>query len=146
HRRDRNSWVREASTGSRSEASRSFEGGSCYDVNVRSNQSRPPGKKSEDVVWVHGPSDDGEALHVLRKRGDEVSFGQMRRAEEGKPFHGELVALKPREDVPRLFDVEVLHESHAARADGPANVSSEAYRRGWASVFGAKKRAGSHLN
>jgi hypothetical protein len=114
---------------------------------VRSNQGQPPEKKREDVVWIHGRSGDGEALNVVRKRGDEISLGQMRRAEEGKPLLGDLVSLTPREDAPQLFDVEVLHESTAARAEGPANVSSPAYRKGWAEVFGAKKRrAASELN
>jgi hypothetical protein len=89
---------------------------------------------------VHSESADGEAMNVVRKRGDEVSFGQVRKAEEGKPIAGDLVSLTPHEDAPRLFDVEVLHESKAARAEGPANVSSPAYRKGWAEVFGGKRR------
>jgi hypothetical protein len=114
---------------------------------VPTNQGQPPQKKREDVVWVHSQSADGEAMNVVRKRGEEVSFGQVRRAEEGKPVAGDLVSLTPREDAPRLFDVEVLHESKAPRAEGPANVSTPAYRKGWAEVFGAKRRRGaSQLN
>jgi hypothetical protein len=113
---------------------------------VSSKQGLPPRTKSDDVVWVHSQSGDGEALNVVRKRGDEVTFGQVRKAEEGKPLAGELVALRPREDAPRLFDVEVLHESKSARGDGPSNVSTPAYRRGWAEVFGPKRRAASELN
>jgi hypothetical protein len=112
-------------------------------VSTKERQSR---RTSEDVVWVHSQSEDGEALNVVRKRGDEVSLGQVRKAEEGKPLAGELVSLKPREDMPRLFDVEVLHDPRATRGDGPANVSTAAYRRGWAEVFGPKRRAASELN
>lgn len=104
-------------------------------------------ENAEDVVWVHSQSPDGEALNVVRKRGEELSIGQVRKAVEGKPLLGELVSLRPREDAPRLFDVEVLHEARSARAEGPANVSTPAYREGWAEVFGPKRRrAASELN
>lgn len=111
------------------------------------NQRRAPEKKNkaEDVVWVHSQTPGGEALNVVRKRGDTLSLGQVRKAEEGKPIAGELLALEPREGEPRLFDVEVLHAAptesgSAERSAGPANVSTPAYRQGWASVFGKRKR------
>lgn len=91
---------------------------------------------------MHSQSPDGEALNVVRKRGDELSLGQVRKAAEGKPIAGDLVSLKPREGAPRLFDVEVLHEARAA-GGGPAKVSTPEYRQGWAQVFGPKRRRAS---
>jgi hypothetical protein len=115
---------------------------------VPSNHGHSPSKKGEDVVWVHSQTPDGEGLNVVRKRGDEVSFGQVRRVVEGKPILGELVALRPREDAPRFFDVEVLHAGTTTGREGPPQVSTPAYRHGWAEVFGPKKKraASSALN
>ena len=39
--------------------------------------------KTDDVVLVHGQSEDG-AFRVLRKRGEELHVGEMRPLEEGK--------------------------------------------------------------
>lgn len=98
-----------------------------------------PAAKVDDVVLVHGRSEDGKTLAVLRKRGETLSAGLLSAAEEGKPLHGDLVRLTPREGAPFLADVEVLHEApRAPLADraGPAQVSSPAYREGWNAVFG----------
>lgn len=95
----------------------------------------------DDVVLVHGRSEDGKTLAVLRKRGEEFSAGLLTAAEEGKPLTGDLLRLKPRDDAPFLADVEVLHEHRAetsADRGGPAQVSSPAYREGWNSIFGEK--------
>ncbi len=72
----------------------------------------------------------------------------LRRVVEGKPILGELVALRPREDAPRFFDVEVLHAGTTTGREGPPQVSTPAYRHGWAEVFGPKKKraASSALN
>lgn len=106
--------------------------------------------KSEDVVLLHGRTDDGEGHLVLRKRGDTLALGEVRPMREGKPIRGEVVRLKPRADAPYLADVEVLHEPASASASsetqgetaprtGPAQVATPAYRAGWSSIFGAKK-------
>lgn len=95
-------------------------------------------KTRDDVVLVHGRSEDGRALAILRKQGDTVSAGVLTAAEEGKPVHGELVRLRPREESPALFDVDVLHAPPRARDEGrkgPAQVSTKAYRDGWNAAF-----------
>ena len=56
-------------------------------------------------MLVHGRSDDG-ALQVLRKKGDELSLGELRPVEEGKPLRGNLLRLRPRAEMPLLADVE----------------------------------------
>jgi hypothetical protein len=96
-------------------------------------------KTRDDVVLVHGRSEDGRALAILRKQGDTLSAGVLTAAEEGKPLHGELVRLRPREESPALFDVDVLHAPPKRPGDearrGPAQVSTQAYRDGWNAAF-----------
>jgi hypothetical protein len=106
--------------------------------------------KKEDVVFVHGPAEGGEGLRVIRKRDEVIELGELRSVQEGKPLHGELVKLSPREDNKRLFDVEVVvpreetQSGHAAlkAKSGPAQVASEAYREGWEAIFGAREEPG----
>jgi hypothetical protein len=99
------------------------------------------------MVFVYGKSEDGRSYGVIRRRGSEVQAGTMRPLEEGKPIHGEVVRLKPREESPALFDVEVQHEgADGARTRGrPAKVASDQYRRGWESIW-SKKQPNHTLN
>lgn len=93
---------------------------------------------TRDVVFVRGPSDDGHGVEVLRLKGDQLSAGELRVVKEGQPIHGDVLKLSQREEHERLFDVEVLAEQPSgasAARKGPAKVTSEAYRRGWDSVF-----------
>ncbi len=108
-------------------------------------EAAPPAD-SGDMVLVHGKTEDGQGLEVLRKRGDEVYAGQMRPIAEGKAITGEVVSLRPRAESPLLFDVDVLHRAEAGGRTGPAKVATDEYRAGWKSIFGekgARKRAGS---
>jgi hypothetical protein len=113
---------------------------------------------SNDVVYVHGPTEDGQGLGIVRLQGDRVHAGELRAAKEGQPIHGELVSLTKRPEHDQLFDVEVLARGPAAppppgaasddgdaasptRAPhkGPALVASDAYRRGWEALFGRSR-------
>ncbi len=100
---------------------------------------KPLAKPVDDVVLVHAPTEDGKGLQVLRKRGDTLSAGEVRPVEEGKPLTGELVRLKPREEMPALCDVEVLYGPDGAESKGPAQVATDEYRAGWAAIWGKKK-------
>ena len=106
------------------------------------------------MVLVHGRTDDGKGLKVLRKRADELYTGEVRPLEDGKPISGEVVSLRPRPDLPLLCDVEVHADTGAVagttgpsadtsptakRSGGPAQVSSEAYRSGWDRMWGQRK-------
>ncbi len=108
---------------------------------MSSTSSKKPSAVSTepDVVFVYGKSEDGQSYGVIRQRGSEVQAGTMRPLEEGKPIHGEVVRLKPREESPALFDVEVQHDGASTRGR-PAKVASDQYRRGWESIWSKKQR------
>ncbi len=109
---------------------------------VPSPAPEKPAKSGDDVVLVHGRTDDGKGLKVLRKKADELSAGEVRPVEEGKPLVGDLVRLKPRPEMPLLCDVDVEYEAPrpAKEGGGPARVSSTAYRKGWDRMWGGKQR------
>ncbi len=98
-----------------------------------------------DVVLVYGRSEDGKAHHVLRQRGEAIEAGTMRALDEGKPIHGEVIRLKPREESPVLFDVEVQHDARPSLGGRPAKVATDEYRKGWESIW-AKKQPDRTLN
>ena len=95
-----------------------------------------PETKKDDVAIICGKSDDGRSYGVLRRRDQEIQVGMLRPLEDGKPIHGELVRLRPRDDNPLVFDVEAEHGRTLERAaSGPPKVTSAAYRDGWDSIW-----------
>ncbi|NNE17434.1 MAG: hypothetical protein HKN10_03045 [Myxococcales bacterium] len=96
-------------------------------------------QKSDDFMLVCGKSDDGTSYDVLRRRGEGIEAGRVRPLDEGKSIHGEVVRLKPREDSPVLFDVEVHHDARPSTGR-PAKVANERYRRGWESIWAKAPR------
>jgi hypothetical protein len=104
----------------------------------------------EDVALVCGVSDDGHSVDIIRKRGERIETGTVRRLEPGKPIHGEVVRLKPREHAPLVCDVEVELAAPSTNAEpsssGPAQVATESYRKNWDAVYGRSKKPRSLLN
>lgn len=118
-------------------------------------------KKPTDVVLIHGVTDDGQGLRVLRARDERVELGQVRPLQEGKPLSGDIVKLKPRPESPFLCDVETELElpeaakptfrrastetqgdgAPEARRKGPARVSSAAYRQNWDAIWSSTKKS-----
>lgn len=96
-----------------------------------------PKHEQTDVVLIYGQSEDGKEYGVLRQRGAEIEAGSIRPLDEGKPIHGEVVRLKPREESPALFDVEVQHDARPSTGR-PAKVATEQYRKGWESIWAKK--------
>lgn len=94
-------------------------------------RSPATGKPPEDVVLVHGATDDG-GFRVLRKRGDDLFVGEMRAIEEGKPLvpGGEVVSLRPRADSPQLFDAETLYRVPAGGLESGAHGAADGRREG----------------
>ena len=108
----------------------------------------------QDVVLLHGPSESGEGIRVLRKRDEAIELGELRPMREGQPIHGDVVRLTPREEHALLFDCEVVvpaqkpkepsppaapPEPKRAAHKGPPRVTTDAYRGGWEAIFGARR-------
>lgn len=97
--------------------------------------------KIGDVAIVVGRTAD-QVLQVLRRRaeGHPVEMGTIRPLEEGKPIDGEVVTLEPRKDVPLVYDVKTeLADPRRATTDGPPQVATEEYRRGWETIWGRSR-------
>jgi len=114
--------------------------------NVQANTRR-----DGDVAIVCGVSDDGQGVEIIRKRGERIEAGTVRRLEQGKPIHGEVVRLRPREHFPMICDVEVEVPAQRtgepfAVSSGPAQVATETYRKNWDAIYGRGKKQRSMLN
>jgi hypothetical protein len=103
----------------------------------------------KDVVLLHGATEDGEGIRVVRARtGRELEAGEVRSAREGQPLTGELVRLQPRKGTPWLCDVETLYdakesaqtETSPKAASGPAQVATREYRTSWDRIFGPRRK------
>jgi hypothetical protein len=100
-------------------------------------------KSGEDVALVYGVSDDGQGLDIIRKREGRLEAATVRPLQEGKPIHGEVVRLKPRQHSPMICDVEVtlpaadVPEAEATRSSsaGPAQVATDQYRKNWDAIY-----------
>lgn len=124
---------------------------------AKNKESKP---KVDDVVLVHGKTDDGEGMKVLRKKGEELSSGEIRPIREGQPLDGEMVSLSPREQQ-GLFDVEVHYSpenptstnlsanptspTSFSKLERPAKVSNPEFRQGWDLIWGGRKRRSKKL-
>lgn len=107
-----------------------------------------PRQVDGDVALVFDQTEDGEGFAVLRRRAADSPFevGMIRPLKEGRPIDGEVVSMRPRKNVPLLFDVRVeVPETRRATSDGPAQVATEDYRHGWDAIWGRTPRPTSHL-
>lgn len=97
---------------------------------------------ARDVALVIDRTEDRGGYRILRRRhpDSEVELGTIRPLEEGRPIEGEVVSLRPREDVPFAYDVKTELEaptsSRRFTEDGPAQIATEQYRRGWDAIWG----------
>lgn len=100
-----------------------------------------------------GLTEDGQGVEVIRKRGDRLETGTVRKLEAGKPIHGEVVRLRPRAQAPLVCDVDVEFdgsprettrhddlEPALAANSGPAQVATESYRKNWDAVYGRSRK------
>lgn len=110
----------------------------------------PARAAAEDVVLLGPPTADGGGVHVLRAREQRLEAGELRALEQGRPIRGEVVSLAPRKDNPRVCDVKESYtppnaDTSPAKAKGPAQVATKAYRDNWDEVF-ARRPAAADLN
>lgn len=97
---------------------------------------------AEDVVLLHGPTDDGQGVRVLRAREGRIEAGVVRPLEEGKPIaQGEVVKLTPRPGAPAVCDVEVQYAPPAPPRGKPVQVATKAYRDAWERIFESAHQA-----
>lgn len=113
---------------------------------ARSRRSR----KVRDVAMILDRTEDNEGFQILRRRDAEgpVEMGTMRPLREGKPIDGEVVTLRQRRDLPFLYDVktEVADpEPRRGTSDGPAQVATEDYRKGWDAIWGRRLPASARV-
>ena len=93
------------------------------------------------------PTADGDGVHVLRARNEQLEAGELRSIKEGKPIVGEIVSLEPRPDNPRICDVRESYRSTASGPKkGPAQVATKEYRDNWDEVFGKSDAKKTDLN
>ena len=95
-----------------------------------------------DVAMVLDRTEDADGYRVVRHRAAEnrIEFGTMRPLKEGRPIDGEVISLQQRKDHQFLYDVktELPDPSPERRmtSDGPAQIASDDYRRGWDAIWG----------
>jgi hypothetical protein len=110
-----------------------------------------------DLALVLGK--DSRGLHVLRRRaaGAPVEVGVLSPLVEGKAITSEVVSLRARPDLPFVCDVKVELRgpgaaddaepgSGASQTEGPVQVTSDAYRKGWDEIFGRRRARARDLN
>jgi hypothetical protein len=101
--------------------------------------------RSRDVALILNPTEDNEGIQILRQRAADrpLELGILR------PIDGEVVSLRPREGTPLFCDVKVeLEDPHADRgtSDGPPQVATDRYRRGWEAIWGQRALPGTRPN
>jgi hypothetical protein len=104
-------------------------------------------KPAQDAILIHGISQDGQTVAVLRARDDRIEAGVLRPVKEGQPVSGEVLKLTPRPEFPLLCDVEVQVPAGAINAAGgsdadrssargrPAQVATDTYRENWDAIW-----------
>jgi hypothetical protein len=109
------------------------------------SKARAP-KAVGDVAVVCGKDENG--VHILRRRSEDgpIEAGIAQPLTEGKPITGEVISMRRRKDLPFLFDVKTEIESSGSGSDsettdGPAQVATDSYRKGWDAIWGRKRRA-----
>lgn len=89
---------------------------------------------------------DEQGLHILRRRSEDapIEAAVLQPLAEGRPITGEVVSLRPRRDLPFLFDAKTEVEAPIGATEratnGPAQVASNSYRSGWDAIWGRRHR------
>ncbi len=83
-----------------------------------------PSPKKRDVLLIHGQSEDGRSLDVIRHRDNRLEVGTLSTLKEGQAIHGEVVKLRPHKEMPLLCDVEVQVEGKENHLEQEASVEA----------------------
>jgi hypothetical protein len=107
-------------------------------------------RRIRDVAMIVDRTEDNEGFQILRRRNEDapVELGTMRPLREGKPIDGEVVSLRQRRDLPFLYDVktELPDEARRTTGEGPPQVATDQYRRGWDAIWGRRALPGAKPN
>jgi hypothetical protein len=95
-----------------------------------------------DVALVCGKDDRG--VHLLRRRSQDapIEAAVAQPLTEGRPITGEVISMRRRDDLPFLFDVTTeldgpeQRDAERSAGDGPAQVATDSYRKGWDAIWG----------
>lgn len=107
---------------------------------------------SGDVALIFDRTEDADGYKILRRRAaaEEVEMGTIRPLKEGRPIDGEVLTLTARQDVPFLYDVktELPDPRRGGRltSDGPPQIATDEYRRGWEAIWGKPDDGQKNLN
>ena len=120
---------------------------------ARSKRAPRRQPRSRDVALILHPTEDNQGFQILRQRAADrpLELGTLRPLREGRPIDGEVVSLRPHGDMPLLCDVKVeLGDPHARAdrltSDGPPQVATDGYRRGWDAIWGRRALPGAKPN
>ena len=107
------------------------------------DSTRKKRKKKRDVALVLDRTEDADGYRILRHRQatNEIELGSIVPLKEGRPIEGEVVSLSQHKNVPFLYDVETeLPDPRGSErrpvSQGPAQVATDDYRRGWEAIWG----------
>ena len=106
-----------------------------------------PPRDAGDLAFAYAKDEQG--VHVLRRRSADASVeaGVLRPLVEGRPITEEVVSMRARPDMPGLFEVKTeLEPAARAPGDGPSQVATDSYRRGWDSIWGRKSTGPRSIN
>lgn len=117
---------------------------------AEASPSPSPSPSRRDVVLVHGVTEDGAGLQVLRARDDHVEQGALRPLVEGQPIRGDVVRLHQRREHPFVFDVDTVLAAPGSpaateatppkrAAKGPPQVASASYRDNWDRIWPSRR-------
>jgi hypothetical protein len=121
----------------------------------------PRAEGPQDVVLVHGATEDRKGLRVIRARHDGLEVGEVRPLKEGQAISGDVIRLHPRKEAPFLCDVETTFSSRPQVQQertapelrvpeeqsaplgvrsrvGPAQVATQTYRDNWDAIWAAR--------
>jgi hypothetical protein len=113
------------------------------------DSAAPPPAPERDRLLVHGVTDDGAGLLVLRERKDHLEPGALRPLAPGRPIHGEVVQVRRHPEHPLLLEAQTVLSkpdpgpgpqptSEPARK-GPAQVATDRYRDNWDRIWAAPR-------
>jgi hypothetical protein len=111
---------------------------------ARSKRAARSNARPRDVALILHPTEDNEGFQILRQRDEDrtLELGTIRPLREGRPIDGEVVSLRPRQDMPLVCDVKVELPDPRATSDGPPQVANDRYRRGWEAIWGNRPEGG----